>query len=263
MPYVEYHHYVTAFAFALPRILAAFTLLPFMGKAMLGGRLTRNGVAFSLSLILLPGVLETREQIDLTVAATVIIIFKEIFLGLLLGFMAAIPFWAIESMGFIIDNQRGASMAASMNPLSGSQASPLGILFVQVCVTLFMVGGSFLLFLGALYGSFKVWPIFAYLPPLQLDSVFYFVQQLDHIFAFTVLFAGPVLIAMFFSEWGLALISRFAPQLNVFFLAMPVKSAVALLFLILYLQLLAEHLKEYLTFGGGMLQTLISLIGTL
>jgi type III secretion protein T len=46
---------------------------------------------------------------------------------------------------------------------------------------------------------------------------------------------------MFLAELGLALVSRFAPQLQVFFLAMPIKSALALLVLVLYMSTLFEY----------------------
>ena len=48
------------------------------------------------------------------------------------------------------------------------------------------------------------------------------------------IYGAPVIVAMFLAELGLALVSRFVPQLQVFFLAMPIKSALALLVLVLY-----------------------------
>lgn len=56
--------------------------------------------------------------------------------------------------------------------------------------------------------------------------------------------SAPLVLAMFLSEFGLALISRFAPQLNVFFLAMPIKSAVASVLLIFYLALMMDHYQD-------------------
>jgi len=56
-----------------------------------------------------------------------------------------------------------------------------------------------------------------------------------------LLFAAPAIVAMFLAELGLALVSRFTPQLQVFFLAMPIKSALALLVLVLYMSTLFEY----------------------
>ena len=56
-----------------------------------------------------------------------------------------------------------------------------------------------------------------------------------------LLLGGPVFFLLFLAEFGLGLITRFAPQLNVFFLAMPVKSELAMFFFILYLSYLARY----------------------
>jgi type III secretion protein T len=62
--------------------------------------------------------------------------------------------------------------------------------------------------------------------------------------ALAVLLASPMLIALFVSELGLGLINRFAPQLNVFFLSMPIKSAVGMLVLIFYMQYLLAFIGD-------------------
>jgi len=67
------------------------------------------------------------------------------------------------------------------------------------------------------------------------------------------LFAAPVLVAMFLAEVGLALVSRFAPQLQVFFMAMPIKSALAMLVLMLYASALFDHAAGQVQTLGGIL----------
>ena len=61
-----------------------------------------------------------------------------------------------------------------------------------------------------------------------------------------VLLSAPAIVAMFLAEIGLALISRFVPQLDVFFLAMPIKSALAILVLLVYLPTLFDYGFEYI-----------------
>jgi type III secretion protein T len=62
--------------------------------------------------------------------------------------------------------------------------------------------------------------------------------------ALALLLASPMLIALFVTELGLGLVNRFAPQLNVFFLSMPIKSAVGLLVLISYMQFLLVFIRD-------------------
>lgn len=256
----DVQNYLATLGYGLPRILAAFALVPFFSKTIFGGTIIRNGVAVSLAIVLIPMVAADEINGVAEMHNSLFVVTKEIFIGILIGYLAAIPFWAIESVGLLIDNQRGASIASTFNPLSGSEASPFGILLTQLCVTLFFVSGGMLLFLGSLYGSYVVWPIFSPLPTLHLENLDYIIDQFVFVTKYTVIMAAPIVIAMFLAEFGLGLVSRFAPQLNVFFLAMPVKSAVALAILILYLTLMMSFFNEYLAVGERILEALYQVL---
>lgn len=241
----ELGNIVLVYTFGLPRMLAAFALLPMFSRELMSG-LVRNGLAVNLSLLLYP-VIATEANVEtLTVWSGTAIVFKEVVIGTLIGYGAATLFWAVESTGFFIDNQRGATMASSIDPLTGSQTSPLGVLFVQAITAVFFISGGFVLLMGALYHSYKIWPVFSFFPNLSLEAVPYFLKLADNLMALAVLLAAPVIIAMFLSEFALGLVSRFAPQLNVFFLAMPVKSAVGMLILVLYIGILLGYFGDEL-----------------
>ena len=84
------------------------------------------------------------------------------------------------------------------------------------------------------YKSYEVWPVFSFFPEFDMAMIGFFLSLLDLLMYYMMLFAGPVIIAMFMAEFGLAMVGRFAPQMDVFFLAMPVKSAVAMGMLMVY-----------------------------
>jgi type III secretion protein T len=239
----------------LPRMLAAFTVLPLLSKQVLPG-MVRNGVVVSLTLILIPMHMSLFPAEGLPVVTLIGLVLKEVFVGMCIGYLVAIAFWALESVGFFIDNQRGATMASSMNPLTGSQTSLLAIMFVQALTAIFFVSGGFLLFLGTLYQSYRIWPIYAFFPQLDMSTLELFIVQLDQLMLLTVLLSSPIIIPMFLSEFALALISRFAPQLNVFFLAMPIKSAIANLLLVIYLGFLLTYFADDLRHTGVFLTQL-------
>ncbi|PJE80011.1 hypothetical protein CI610_00992 [invertebrate metagenome] len=231
----------------LPRIIALFTVLPMLHKRVLGGAMIRNGIAMTLVIFLHPMLSDAiHGEHDLWWTATIIL--KEIFIGALLGFCIAIPFWALESAGFFIDNQRGASMASTMNPLSGGETSPMGILFSQSFTAIVMTSGLFLLILESLFASYAAWPVDSYYPNLNIKAAVFFLGQFDLIITLAMWLAAPIVISMFITEFGIALISRSAPQLNVFILAMPIKSGVAAAILVLYistiLTLSRKHMLE-------------------
>ncbi|WP_431689425.1 type III secretion system export apparatus subunit SctT [Hahella sp. NBU794] len=253
-------HTLFVFFMSSARMLAMFMMLPFLSKQSLGNAMIRNGVVASFSLITYPLVEHGLDTQALDGLHLLLIIVKEVGIGLAMGFVLVMPFWAIESVGFFIDNQRGATMASALNPLSGSQTSPLGILLTQSLVTLFFISGSFLLMLYVLYKSYAVWPVFAFFPSLSLDGPGFFLAQLDTLMRLTVLLGAPVVIVMFLTEFGLALISRFAPQLNVFILAMPLKSAVGLALLCVYAGFVIRYFSELLADIDGLLQPLFNLL---
>ncbi|WP_290922221.1 type III secretion system export apparatus subunit SctT [Halodesulfovibrio sp.] len=232
------------FLFCLARIMAIFRTAPFMGgNALPGG--VRNAVAMTMVILVYPMVLaEVPEGITLSIHLGMLM-GKEILIGVIIGYLLGLLFWTAESVGFLIDNQRGASMASSMDPLSGDQSSPLGSLFFQTVVMLFFLSGAFIAFIGFLMHSYAAWPVFSFLPNLSSNTLSdMFITQLN-VFARTVLaLSGPILILCFLTDLGLGLINRFAPQLNVFFLSMPIKSGLAMFFLILYVGVLMHIFKD-------------------
>ena len=135
-------------------------------------------------------------------------------------------------------------MGAILNPATGNDSSPLGILFNQAFIVFFLVSGGFSLTLTVLYDSFQLWDLWSWSPTLRPESAPLILDQFSRLMRMTLLWAAPAVIAMFLAELGLALVSRFAPQLQVFFLAMPIKSALALLVLVLYMSTLFEYARE-------------------
>ncbi len=223
------------YSMTMVRMAAAFNTLPILNKQVVGGAMIRNGIVGSLAIFLYPMVAAQEPDSSPGMMIIFTIILKEVMIGMMIGFLATIPFWIMEAAGFVIDNQRGASMASTMNPMSGSETSPMGLLFSQSFTCIYLISGTFLILLGSLFHSYKAWPIFSFYPELNQSAVLFFMGQFDTIITLAVWLAAPIMICMFITEWGIALISRSAPQLNVFILAMPIKSAVAVAILVIYI----------------------------
>jgi type III secretion protein T len=230
--------WIEALGFAMPRLMGVFTILPLVSRDALPMTL-RAGVVSCLAMLVVPTLLDAMAR-EHHAIETVLILVREVSLGALIGFVLAIPMWAVEAMGDIIDTQRGANMSQMLNPLTGHEASPLGLLFNQAIVTFLFVTGGFTLAVRVVYDSYALWPVFSHWPGLGHDAPAVLLAQMDHLMRLTVLLASPAVFAMFLSESGLALVSRFVPQLQVFFLAMPIKSAVAFIVLAIYAAVLFD-----------------------
>lgn len=227
----------------MARPMVIFTVIPFMSSSVITGVLQMTMI-FALIMPLIPVMMPKFMLMPPPTDQMLLILIKETLIGIVIGFLAGIPFWIAEGVGFVVDNQRGTTMASVFNPLSGENTSPLGILLNVTSTALFFASGCFLIFLSVFYGSYLLWPIDTWVPSLDGRFINFFLGSVDHMFRAIVLYASPMMIIMFLSDFGLGLMNRFAQQLNVFTLSMPVKSALAVFVLILYMAVLFEFFKD-------------------
>lgn len=232
--------FLISFFLSLPRLYGFFLLLPLINKSLTGHRLIYNAIVLSLGLFVrqsLPPLLP-----ELTPWVFFFIILREFFTGLLFGVIAVIPFWTIEAAGQFIDQQRGATAGSMLNPLSGQQASLTGIFFTQYLILFYLTSGLFFQLLTLFFRSLIWYPITAsdFPFPATLLPLFYGLLSL---YSHAVInFALPLIIPMYLTEIALAFINKFVPALNVFVIAMPLKSAVALFVATGYIMLVNEPL---------------------
>lgn len=239
----QFKNLIIAMSMCTPRLLTAFLIAPFFNSELITG-VTRNCIVLTFSLITFPSMLAFIQTHDIGVGFVFASVIKEAIIGAFMGYLAGLFIYALAAMGHLFDYQRGAAFASLMDPATGTETSPMGALFTQLTITLFFTNGGFLLFLSGMYESYRVWPISSFWPRLDPQFASFFLAKLDEFTALALLLASPMLIVLFISELGLGLINRFAPQLNVFFLAMPIKSAVGLTILLFYLQFLLEFIKD-------------------
>lgn len=244
--------WLLAWAFTAPRVLVTFALLPVFSEPILPGTL-RNGIILILSLYVLPLTHEQFLNLTPSPLAMLTVLIKEGLLGLLLGYVLSVPFWAVKAAGFLIDMQRGVMSALFFSQITANMVSPLGNLFNMFLTTLLLVSGGFLILLQTLFMSYQTWPIDQFFPTIDLDVASFFLQQLDLLLYTSLLLAGPLVGIMFLIDIGLGLVGRFMPQLNVFLLAMPVKSGLTFFMLALYIAFIAEYVRDgFFTMGANL-----------
>ena len=88
--------------------------------------------------------------------------------------------------------------------------------------------------MNILYGSFVIWPATKLAPIISDDFPVLMLAILDKGMRIMFIIGAPIVAVMFVAEFALAIVSRFAPQLQVFILAMPIKSLLAIFMLIFY-----------------------------
>ncbi|MDA7981984.1 MAG: type III secretion system export apparatus subunit SctT [Alphaproteobacteria bacterium] len=240
--------WTTALLLVLPRAAGFFLFLPFFSNQVLPAI-----AKFSLfTVLVIPALPHGRASLaeyaadigPLSASVLILLLLKESLLGIVVGFATALVFRVPGMIGDFIDNQRGTSIAQVFNPAQGDQSSNLGAFLGQVFIVWFLLSGGLTSLLALLYESYRVLPPASFLPRFGRESLDALVAVFIATLHLLVVLAAPMIFIMMLVDIALGLANRFAPQLNVFFLAMPIKSVVALFALSLYLAIALRHLGE-------------------
>ena len=247
---IDLYNWFSAWLMTLPRVLGLFAILPFTKVRLLPG-MARNALLISLTIILMPIMLDQINIMPKGLEGITFLLLKEVFLGLVLGLVFSLPFFAMESAGGLIDRQRGVMSGQVTTPVTATQTTILGnFLSFYSVVLLFVSGGIYILF-EVFFLSYKAWPIATYYPRLNIEMSNYFLQVFDNLMLMMLIIAGPILIVIFLVDLGFGFLNRSVPQINVFILSLPVKGLASVLILALFMTQIAEYLKTiFLDYGG-------------
>lgn len=248
-----------AIALTLPRIAAAFLILPLMTQETVPA-LVRNSFFVSLAIVAYPIAAAAAPSTAMMQSTWALIVLKEIFVGTVIGFSFSAVFWALSAAGNVIDVKVGSSMANVMDPISGHQTSLTGLFLSQFGMWLFMATGAFTMFLDILLSSYKLWPVGNALPPLHGGGVAFFADQFSYLMTAVLMFSAPALIITSLLDIALGLINRYAQQLNVFALSMPIKAWLATWMLLLALAAIVEAVVRAIANNATLLEALSKML---
>ena len=234
---------LAAFGLGFARAVGLLQILPIASRLGLRG-LHRGGAAVALALPATPLILHQLGGAAPAGARLLLLAGKETLLGFALGLFFAAPFWATETAGELIDQQRGSRGATTPDPAQMEETGIVATLLVLTLATLFMMSGGMHWLIGAILESYRVWPADRLVPHLAPGAGGAMLALLDGVLGAGLVLAAPLLIAMVLAEFGLALVSRFAPQLNVFDLSMSLKGLVLVIGLPLYAVFLIGYFRH-------------------
>jgi len=186
---------------------------------------------------------------------------REVAAGTLFAVASALPFWALDWAGHLIDTWRGASLAEVLAPPTGEQTSPLGNLYLLLGVVIFLALGGHRLALEAFAEGLQTAPLGApYHAHGLAQAVLGGARLTGDALAFAVALAAPAATSLVLVELALGLVARAAPQIPVFFAGMPLRAGVglaaALLGLTIVVGRLPEVFQDAIASAGSLLQML-------
>ena len=182
---------LTAIAIAIPRILITFWIIPISHDTVFFGTV-RTVVSFTLVIPIIPIVFSDLAPDTISITTAMLLVAKEMFIGLILGVLLALPFWIFTNIGYLVDVQRGAFNALFTTPFLQEQYSPLGIFLLHAAIAIFFSIGGLLIFLEVIYLSFTVWPILSPLPSFDMRLITFILEQTFSLILLTcLLYTSP------------------------------------------------------------------------
>lgn len=238
---------LSVFFLFLGRFLPIVALSPFFGSRVLP-QPVKIAFAMTMFVIFLPQLL-AQITTPITFSPNLLMLMaKEVFVGFLMGFLISMPFIIVQNAGIIIDHQRGGASLMVNDPTVQNQSSPLGTLFNFALIWIFyMIDGPFL-FIDAIITSYEVIPADQFINPHFFDKNSSFwetqVKLFNTMMVISIRLASPALIMILMTDFFLGVANRLAPQVQITFLGMPLKSLLALLVVCLGWKLLVGEMSK-------------------
>lgn len=232
------------------RVLAVLGSAPVFSARSVPLR-TRLGLALVIAVCLQPA-LPTAPLVSLTGSAAFGALVQELSIGLAIGMAVRIVFSAVEMAGELIGLQMGLNFAGFFDPSTNAQSSTVGRFFGNSAMLLFIVMNGHLLLIQAVAMSFQTFPVGEH----TLDAVRSMrLHELGGlIFYYGLWIALPMIGMLLFVNVVMGIISRIAPQINVFAIGFPLTLSVGLLGIAFTLPLLDRPVMK-------LMQELVDLFG--
>lgn len=166
--------------------------------------------------------------------------------GALLSFIGYCLLTAVEAGGDMINTQMGMSSATVLDPTTSGQVSIMGKLMGLTGLLIFINIGGMYWILNAFIRSFEVFPLYGTSIPLsQVLSMDYLIKITSNILYIGLQFASPILIATLGQDIILGIISKTAPQINVFQLSFLFKPIMGALLLYLVMPMMFSVINDF------------------
>ena len=218
------------------RVLAVFSSAPIFSSRSVPNR-TKIGLALVIAVCVQPG-LPQQAVISLNGPEAFGAVIQQLVIGVAIGLAVRIVFAAVEMAGEIIGLQMGLNFAGFFDPTTNSQSSSAGRFFGNMSMMLFVVLNGHLMLIQAVNASFTTFPVggdpLASLQTLRLHELGAI------IFTYGLWIALPMIGMLLFINVALGIISRIAPQMNVFAIGFPLTLSAGLVGIAVTVPMLQE-----------------------
>jgi len=218
------------------RTLALFTSAPVFSSKAVPVR-ARIALAFFVALAAQPS-LEGQPLVSINDPGAFGAVLQQVGVGLAIGFAIRVVFAAVELAGEVVGFQMGLGFASFFDPSMGGQSSAVARFFGQMATFMFVVMGGHVMVLMTVITSFTAFPVDQnFLEALKQMKIYDLGTDL---FASGLWMALPMVGMLMFANLALGIVSRVAPQMNIYAIGFPITLTVGLVGMAATLPMLDE-----------------------
>ena len=234
--------YLAAGIFLFARLLGFFRMAPVLNRKEMPG-MVKLGLILLMTVIL-TGI--TKPDVTIIKDSFALSILLNMVVGALIGYVAQLILLAIDAGGDMVNMQMGLSSAMVLDPTTSSQVSIVGKCFQFLGLVLFIQLGGIYWLLNAFIHSLEIFPLDATIIPLkELVNLDYVVKLSSNVLYMGLQIASPILLATLGQDIILGVISKTAPQVNVFQLSFLFKPVLGAAIMVWILPMLVNVISDY------------------
>ena len=232
------------FMLVFARVGAMVMLLPGFGESNIPVRV-KLGIALLLTLIILP-LHRAAYQIDLTSMSSLgVLMVHEIVIGIVLGATARVTLSALAVAGSVIAQQLGLGFVTSVDPTQGQQGLLIGNFLTILGLTLLFATDSHHLVIAALNESYRIFAPGELMSSGDVASLA--TRAFAAAFKIGMQLSAPFLVFGLVFNIGLGVLARLMPQMQVYFVGVPLSILVGFLIFALVITTIMGTFLDYFT----------------
>jgi flagellar biosynthetic protein FliR len=242
---VQLNAWIFGLLWPLTRILGLITAAPVFGNTGVP-MLIKLTLGVTLAAIVAP-IIPAVPTVDPTSWAGLLVAGQEMLIGLAMGFSMRLVFASVEFAGEIASSSMGFSFASFFDPSSAGRTSAISQFLALVATLAFLAMNAHLVMIEALVESFFTLPISG--SPMALTAPLEMVRWGGKIFSSGLQLSLPIVAALLVTNIALAILTRAAPQLNLFGIGFPITLGAGFLLISITLPYLGTPLENLFNQG--------------
>ncbi|SDS91709.1 flagellar biosynthetic protein FliR [Pseudomonas fuscovaginae UPB0736] len=218
--------WVASFMLPLFRVGAVLMTMPIFSTAMVSRRI-RLYFVVAITVAIAPGLPPMPEVHPLDLSGLMLIA-EQIIIGALLGFSLQLFFQAFVVAGQIVAIQMGMAFASMVDPVNGVSTAVIGQFFTMLVTLMFLAMNGHLVVFEVLTESFTTLPVGSGLSTTDFWEI---AGKLGWVLAAALMLVLPAITALLVVNVGMGIMTRAAPQLNIFSIGLPMTLSLGMLIL--------------------------------